>query len=92
MIQPPTVGLRFGWMLRTIAPLNHEPRNGSRTMTEQDRYQLQGAAARVYEAQKVPSMFRPLAKATLEQIDVPAGAKVLDVACGTGIVARLVSE
>jgi ubiquinone/menaquinone biosynthesis C-methylase UbiE len=55
-------------------------------------FQLQGNAARVYEAQKVPAIFRPLAELTLESITLDGCACVLDVACGTGIVARLLAE
>lgn len=61
-------------------------------MTEQGTFQLQGNAAQIYEEQKVPTMFRPLAELTLRHVDVREGARVLDVACGTGIVGRLVAE
>ena len=46
-------------------------------MTEQYTFQLQGNAAQIYEEQKVPSMFRPLAEATLLQVEVPAGSRVI---------------
>ena len=55
-------------------------------------FQLQGDAAKIYEEQKVPTVFRPLAELTLQRVDVPKGARIIDVACGTGIVARLLSE
>ena len=61
-------------------------------MPEQERYQLKDNAPQIYEDQKVPSMFRPLAEATLGQLDFLEGARVIDVACGTGIVGRLVAE
>ena len=61
-------------------------------MPEQYTYQLQGDAAQIYEEQKVPSMFRPLAEATLRQVEVPEGSRVIDIACGTGIVGRLLAE
>ena len=61
-------------------------------MPEQESWQLEGNAPQIYEDQKVPAMFRPLAEATLDRVDVPKGSRVLDVACGTGIVARLVAE
>ena len=48
--------------------------------------------AELYERDKVPSMFRPSAIFFLEYVPIERGARVLDVACGTGIVARLVSE
>jgi ubiquinone/menaquinone biosynthesis C-methylase UbiE len=48
--------------------------------------------ADLYERDKVPSLFRPLALQFLEYVPLQRGATVLDIACGTGIVARLVSE
>ena len=61
-------------------------------MPEPEAYQLLGNAPQIYEEQKVPAMFRPLAEATLHRVDVPNGSRVLDVACGTGIVGRLAAE
>ncbi len=58
----------------------------------QDTFQLKGSAAQVYEEQKVPAMFAPLARATLDAFSVVEEDAVLDVACGTGILARLVRE
>lgn len=61
-------------------------------MAEQESYQLQGNAPQIYEEQHVASLFRPLAELTLRHVDVLEGARVIDVACGTGIVGRLVAE
>ena len=61
-------------------------------MAEQDRYQLQGSAPQIYEEYKVPVVFRPLAELTLQYVEVKEGARVIDVACGTGIIGRLVAE
>lgn len=44
-----------------------------------------------YERFFVPVIGRPLAEELVEQANLQAGEKVLDVACGTGIVARLAS-
>ncbi len=57
-----------------------------------EKYQLTRAAAAIYEEQKVTAIFRPLAQATLDVISVSLDERVLDVACGTGIVARVLSE
>jgi ubiquinone/menaquinone biosynthesis C-methylase UbiE len=56
----------------------------------QETYQLTNQAAQIYESQKVPAMFRPLAESTVNLIPVDATDHVLDVACGTGILARVV--
>lgn len=57
-----------------------------------DAFQLQGSASKIYEEQKVPAIFRPLAEATLKQFTVSPDDSVLDVACGTGVLARAIRE
>jgi len=57
-----------------------------------DAFQLTGAAAQAYEEHKVPAIFAPLAKATLARHRVGPDDIVLDVACGTGIVARTIRD
>ncbi len=61
-------------------------------MAEPERFQLQGNAPQIYEEQSVPTIFQPLAELTLQHVHVDEGARVIDVACGTGIVGRLVAE
>ncbi len=48
--------------------------------------------ATVYEEWFVPAVFAPLARSVIGVTEVPADARVLDVACGTGIVARMVAS
>ncbi len=45
-------------------------------------------AARMYERYMVPRMFAPWATVLLDFAEIKAGEQVLDVACGTGSVAR----
>lgn len=45
-------------------------------------------AARAYEALFVPALFRQWATPLLDLARVATGDRVLDVACGTGILAR----
>lgn len=54
----------------------------------QERWQLTGVGPESYERYQVPSVFEPLARKLLAHMALCPGQRVLDVACGTGIVAR----
>jgi ubiquinone/menaquinone biosynthesis C-methylase UbiE len=61
-------------------------------MSDKSGFQLSGNAAAIYEEQKVPAMFGPLADATLAVVPLLENDQVVDLACGTGIVARKVRD
>ncbi|MFO7546992.1 MAG: methyltransferase domain-containing protein [Trueperaceae bacterium] len=50
--------------------------------------QDQVAAARAYEALHIPALFGQWATPVLDAVGVKAGDRVLDVACGTGVLGR----
>jgi SAM-dependent methyltransferase len=52
-------------------------------------YQLQGNAARLYEQGIVPTMSKPLTEMMFDHVPLQDGDRVLDIACGTGIAARV---
>ena len=54
-----------------------------------DPWRLDGSAPEIYERYRVPGEFEPLARLFLTRMGLQRGERVLDVACGTGIVARL---
>jgi ubiquinone/menaquinone biosynthesis C-methylase UbiE len=54
-----------------------------------DLWKLGSTGPDSYEFYQVPSVFEPLARLFLERVGLKPGERVLDVACGTGIVARL---
>jgi ubiquinone/menaquinone biosynthesis C-methylase UbiE len=53
------------------------------------QWQVSGNAAQVYERQLVPAIFAPWAPRVVALAAPAARQRVLDVACGTGVVARL---
>jgi ubiquinone/menaquinone biosynthesis C-methylase UbiE len=55
-------------------------------------YQEAIGPAAEYEQVKVPKLFEPAARIFLSHVSVQPMDRVLDVACGTGIVARVVAE
>jgi ubiquinone/menaquinone biosynthesis C-methylase UbiE len=64
-------------------------------MSELDRqrgWQLEESSAEAYERYLVPLLFAPGAEYLIELAELGLGERVLDVACGTGIVARSAAQ
>lgn len=61
-------------------------------MTDQGQWQVAGSAAETYERALVPAVFAAWAPLVVDLADPRLGERVLDVACGTGVVARLVAQ
>ena len=55
-------------------------------------WQLRGNAAEAYEAYLVPVIFEAHAQRLIEAAGVQAGDRVLDAACGTGVVSRAAAQ
>jgi ubiquinone/menaquinone biosynthesis C-methylase UbiE len=53
------------------------------------RYQLEGNAPQLYERETVQTLGRPLAELMFAHVSLQVGDRVLDAACGTGIVTRV---
>jgi ubiquinone/menaquinone biosynthesis C-methylase UbiE len=58
-------------------------------MPQQEQWQLSGNAAELYERYVVPYILGPWAPGLVELATLQQGERVLDLACGTGVVARL---
>ena len=73
----------------------HRQREGDAVTTEPpdtDTFQISLEAAELYEARFVPAIFAEWAPLLADLAGVRRGQAVLDVACGTGIVARTVAD
>lgn len=60
-------------------------------MNQRQRGQVTQSAAEVYEQCFVPALFEGWAARVAEAARITAGQRVLDVACGTGVLARAVA-
>src|SRR5439155_320425 len=58
-------------------------------MNQQGQWQVAGSAPKVYERELVPAVFGVWAPILVELAHPRPGERVVDVACGTGIVARI---
>ena len=61
-------------------------------MNQQGQWQVAGSAPEVYERELVPAVFGAWAPILVELAHPRPGDRVVDVACGTGIVARIAAE
>jgi ubiquinone/menaquinone biosynthesis C-methylase UbiE len=61
-------------------------------MSDQGQWQVAGNAAETYERALVPAVFAAWAPLVVTLADPQPGERVLDVACGTGVVTRLASQ
>lgn len=57
-------------------------------MTLQDQGQVTKSAAEVYEEFFVPALFKPWAEPVTKAAQLRQGDRVLDIACGTGVLAK----
>ncbi|MCI0633594.1 MAG: methyltransferase domain-containing protein [Actinobacteria bacterium] len=57
-----------------------------------ETFQITAEAAEMYESKFVPRLFGEWAKRLVESANIEPGQRVLDVACGTGVVARTVAD
>jgi ubiquinone/menaquinone biosynthesis C-methylase UbiE len=61
-------------------------------MSQQGQWQVAGSAPEVYERELVPAVFRVWAPILVELAQLRPSERVLDVACGTGVVARIAAK
>ena len=61
-------------------------------MSDQQQWQLDGSAPELYQRYLVPAITSIWAADLVEQARLATGMRVLDVACGTGVVARKAAE
>jgi ubiquinone/menaquinone biosynthesis C-methylase UbiE len=61
-------------------------------MAKRERWQVAGNAAEIYQSELVPAVFGPWGPRVVALAELRPGLRVLDVACGTGLVAQLAAE
>jgi ubiquinone/menaquinone biosynthesis C-methylase UbiE len=75
-----------------VSPESSEAESERETTDGGSGWQLAGASPAAYERYLVPAIMRPWAERLVDAVAPRAGERVLDVACGTGVVAREVAS
>lgn len=57
-----------------------------------NQYQLEGSAPQLFERDNAQTLGKPLAAQVFRHVELSAGDRVLDAACGTGIVTRVAAQ
>jgi len=63
-----------------------------RAMADQGQWQIAGNSSETYQHALVPAVFAPWAPLVVALADPRPGDRVLDIACGTGVVTRLAAQ
>ena len=86
-VQAVLVSLRSGHSIRSYSHLI-----GASDMSDHEPWQLDGEAPELYERYLVPTITSIWAADLVERARPAADERVLDIACGTGAVTRLVAD
>jgi ubiquinone/menaquinone biosynthesis C-methylase UbiE len=61
-------------------------------MDNSDKGQVNRSAAEIYEEYFIPALFQEWTDRVADAANIQSGDRVLDVACGTGVLARTIAD